>query len=259
MKNRGLGTILFFTGGVVLAVGGLVLVATEPGRERVSAVGVALLGLAVAAGFSVQLMQPPKVARVLLERVQFGTQDAQATLLRRYRIRGVLMTLASSCLAISAVLVTVDGEAWKQIVAWVGAAFFGFSAVVIGLQSGPGGAPAMTEEGILWKGAPGTVWVPWSEIQAVECGEFARQPFLGLRLRRDARIQIGPLTRSLSKLNRWIVRTDLSFSLQGIEAPCPDVATIVEFYVEHPDLRSELGTVASIDRISELTDKATND
>ena len=255
MTSRRIGASLFLAWGAVLTVGGLVMAASDSGTEPLSTLGVALLGLAMVGAFIVQLMPPPKASRVLLESIRFGMRDAPATLLRRYRIRGLLMVLASSCLAIAAILVTLDLESWKQILGWVAAAFFGFAAVVIGLQSGPGGAPAMTEEGILWKGAPGTVWIPWSEIRGVECSDFAHQPFLALRIRGDARIRIGPLTRFLSKLNRRLVRSDLSFSLQGIDAPCPDVAHIVKFYLEHPDLRAELGTTASIDRISGLAER----
>lgn len=127
-------------------------------------------------------------------------------------------------------------------------AFFGWCAVVAYKRlRHPAGALIITPQGLEFPQGSTRVQVDWQQVEEVFPYQVSTDSGVAFVLAQTARA--NPTVRRWGGLNRMISGFDLGVSL-GISAE--PVATLIEFYRTHPELRSEIGTPHSLERYKEI-------
>jgi hypothetical protein len=114
------------------------------------------------------------------------------------------------------------------------------------MKAGRGSQVVLLPRGVAAISAPGPIFVPWNTIAAIGEMEVRGSPFLVIQVTDSTAVEMSRLQRLMHVLQRSLMNVDLSFPLLAMRTDPHQLRAALERYLEHPELRSSIGTAAEL-------------
>ena len=141
----------------------------------------------------------------------------------------------------------------------IGATFFmGGGILVLVRKAGNEWYLTLLPEGIAAVAGGSSSFAPWDAIASVRAVDFTfysrgvaiNEPYIGLNATDTDRIEISKAGRMLMKTNR-LIGTDLAYPMRTLDVDPARLLFALNFYLEHPEARSELEGRAALQRVEQ--------
>lgn len=250
--------LLAWTGGLSVLVGVLGLI-FGLGGGRIAGLVVLLFGLALLV-VPLAGVLPEGAGAPVLERVRHGGTLWPALVLHAVAWRARMLQCGIALFAATGLLMALYPEALADRPGEAGEIRFGgiacavvFGGVfVISLFTGRGRwRLALLEPGLRWEAGSAPAFVPWEALEHVWIHEVRGTRMLAFDLNDPSAVVLSRGHRLLSRLNRPLSGADHVIPLETFTVDPWRLADAIDAYAAEPSLRRELGTRASLERLSE--------
>jgi len=141
----------------------------------------------------------------------------------------------------------------RLLIAIGGAVLFGGIGLLGLLRALRGSQLALMRDGLLATSPAGPIFVPWRAIATIGEMEVHQNRFLAVHVSDSAAIQMGRLQRLAHIAQRTMMNVDLTFPLRTLAIEPAELHAAMDRYLEHPDLRSRIGTPAELASVREMS------